>query len=91
MVLKKDFVKAVASDAKLTEAQAGAAVNAVFANIEKILVDGESVQFNGFGSFKTSERKARTGRNPSTGATVEIPAARVPAFHASKKLKDNVK
>lgn len=51
---------------------------------------GDKVQVSGFGTFETKERKARIGRNPHTKKAIEIPATRIPAFKASKALKDNV-
>ncbi|WP_119060929.1 HU family DNA-binding protein [Dichotomicrobium thermohalophilum] len=85
---KKELVSAVADDADLTKDQAGAAVDAVIRHIQSALQDGDEVRIAGFGSFKVSDRKATTARNPRTGETVEVPASRVPKFQAARGLKD---
>jgi DNA-binding protein HU-beta len=85
---KKDLVAAVADDADLTKDQAGAAVDAVIHHIQNALQDGDEVRIAGFGSFKVSDRKATTARNPRTGETVEVPASRVPKFQAARGLKE---
>lgn len=74
-----------------TQKMAKEAVDCVFNAITESLAANTSVQISGFGSFKVSERKARTGRNPQTGAPMQIPAANVPKFSAAKALKDAVK
>jgi nucleoid DNA-binding protein len=74
-----------------TQKQAKEAVDCVLKAIADALAKNDSVQISGFGSFKVSERKARTGRNPQTGETIQIPAGRVPRFVAGKALKDAVK
>ncbi len=71
---------------KDTERVLSAAIDAV----TSALVAGEKVQISGFGIFETKERQARIGRNPHTKEAIEIPATRVPAFKASKALKDSV-
>lgn len=73
-----------------TQKQAKEVVDCVLDAITDALANQDTVQIAGFGSFKVSERKARTGRNPRTGAPIEIPAANVPKFSASKALKDAV-
>ena len=65
-------------------------LNAALDAITLALVRGEKVQLSGFGTFETKDREARVGRNPHTKEAVEIPATRVPAFKASKALKDNI-
>jgi DNA-binding protein HU-beta len=87
---KNELVSAVADDAKLSKADATAAVDAVFAAITKELKSGGDVRLVGFGSFSVSKRAATTGRNPQTGAEVKIPARTVPKFSAGKALKDSV-
>ncbi|MBF0622141.1 MAG: HU family DNA-binding protein [Magnetococcales bacterium] len=87
---KSQLVDAVASAANLTKAQAAPAVEAVLASIEGALSSGDSVSLVGFGTFSVSQRAARTGRNPKTGAEMQIPASTVPKFKAGKKLKDAV-
>jgi DNA-binding protein HU-beta len=71
-----------------TKAAAGKALEAVLETIRDSLAAGETVTLTGFGSFKVSERAARTGRNPQTGAPIKIPAKRVVKFSTSKGLKD---
>ena len=70
--------------------EAQEAVDCVFSTITKALKGGDSVQILGFGSFKVSKREARKGRNPQTGAEIQIPARNVPKFVAGKALKDAV-
>jgi len=71
--------------------EAGLAVDAIIAAIEKALKKGGEVTLVGFGTFKVSKRKARKGRNPQTGAVLKIAAKKVPVFKAGKGLKDAVK
>lgn len=87
---KTELVGSVAEKSGLTKKDAEKAVNALFASVEEALAKGEKVQLVGFGTFEVRERKARTGRNPQTGAEIQIPAAKVPAFKAGKALKDAV-
>ncbi len=70
---------------------AQAAVDCVFSTITEALSQKESVTLVGFGTFKTSERKARKGRNPQTGKEIDIPARNVPKFIPGKALKDAIK
>jgi nucleoid DNA-binding protein len=86
---KADLVSKVAAIVG-TQKQAKEVVDCVLDAITDALANQDTVQIAGFGSFKVSERKARTGRNPRTGASIEIPAARVPKFSAGKALKDAV-
>jgi nucleoid DNA-binding protein len=74
-----------------TKKEADQAVGAVLAAIQKALKKGDSVAITGFGTFGVSKRKARTGRNPQTGAAIKIAAKKVPVFKAGKGLKDAVK
>jgi nucleoid DNA-binding protein len=71
--------------------EAGLAVDATLAAIEKALKKGGEVTLVGFGTFKVSKRKARIGRNPQTGEVIKIAAKKVPTFKAGKGLKDAVK
>lgn len=87
---KQDLVSSVAEKAGLTKKDAEKAVTAVFASIEEALAKGDKVQLVGFGTFEVRERAARKGRNPQTGAVIDIEAAKVPAFKAGKALKDAV-
>lgn len=88
---KADLINAIAKDAEVTKAQAGAALDSVLNAIEKSLKKSESVILVGFGTFSTAERKARTGRNPATGKAIKIPKRRVVKFKAGKGLSDAVK
>ncbi|HEX3032615.1 MAG TPA: HU family DNA-binding protein [Bacillota bacterium] len=87
---KSELVSSVAQEADITKKDAEKAVNAVFASIEKALAKGDKVQLVGFGTFEVRERAARKGRNPQTGAEIQISAAKIPAFKAGKALKDAV-
>ena len=85
---KTELVAAVAETAGLTKKDAERIINASVDAITAALVKGEKVQISGFGTFETKEREARIGRNPHTKEEIHIPATRVPAFKASKALKD---
>jgi DNA-binding protein HU-beta len=85
---KKDLIDAVAKEAELTKDKATVAVDAVLEHIRSAMKDGHEVRIPDFGTFKVASRKAREGRNPATGATINIPASRVPKFSPSKGLKD---
>ncbi len=87
---KAELVSMVADKAGLSKKDAEKAVAAVFDSIQESLTAGEKVQLVGFGTFEIRERGARTGRNPRSGATIEIPASKVPAFKPGKALKDAV-
>jgi DNA-binding protein HU-beta len=87
---KQDLIDAVSQNADITKEKAGAAVNAMITYIEQTLAKGEEVSMPPLGKFKISARKARDGRNPTTGATIKIPASNVPKFQPSKTLKDAV-
>ena len=84
---KAELVDAVASAASLSKADAGRAVDATVAAITSALSKGDAVTLIGFGTFKTANRAARTGRNPQTGAELQIPARTVPSFKAGAALK----
>ncbi len=88
---KSELVKMVAAKAGLTQVQAANAVDAVTQSITEVLVAGDDVALVGFGTFSVKARAARTGRNPKTGAAIEIEACKVPEFKAGKGLKDAVK
>ncbi|MGD8371744.1 MAG: HU family DNA-binding protein [Deltaproteobacteria bacterium] len=87
---KADLINEVAKVVK-TKKEAQAAVDCVLSTVANALRRGDAVTLVGFGTFKVSERKARRGRNPQTGAVIQIPAARVPKFVAGKALKNAVK
>ena len=86
MANKQELVDSVAKATGLTKKDATASVDAVFASIEAALKNGEKVQLIGFGNFEVRDRAARKGRNPQTGAEIEIPASKVPAFKPGKAL-----
>ncbi len=88
---KTELVAAVAAKAELTKKDADAAVTAVFDAVKDALADGDKVSLVGFGTFSVKTRAARTGLNPRTKETIEIPEAKVPAFKAGAALKDAVK
>ena len=88
---KSDLVDSVASKADMTKAEAGRAVDAVLGAVGDALGGGDSVSLVGFGTFSVRHRAARMGRNPQTGATMQIAASKVPGFKAGKALKDKVK
>ena len=87
---KSELIEAVASAADLTKADAGRAIDATVAAITDTLAKGDSLSLIGFGTFSISNRAARTGRNPRTGETIQIKAAKLPKFKAGKALKDAV-
>ena len=85
---KSELIDHIAESADITKAAAGRALDASIEAITSSLQNGESVSLVGFGTFLVRERAARQGRNPQTGATIQIAAAKVPAFKAGKALKD---
>ena len=87
---KAELIDKVAEIADLNKASATRAVEAVFDSISAALRAGTTVNLVGFGSFSVSDRAARTGRNPRTGETINIPASKNPKFKAGKGLKDAV-
>lgn len=88
---KTELIEAIASKSGLTKKDAELAVDATLVSITDALVKGDSVQLIGFGTFSTSKRAAREGRNPSTGATMQIAASTVAKFKVGSKLKEAVK
>lgn len=87
---KTELVTKVAETADLQKKEATKAVDAVFGAISEALQSGDKVQLVGFGNFEVRERSARKGRNPQTGAEIDIPASKVPAFKPGKALKDGI-
>ena len=87
---KADLIAKVA-EVTHTKAEAERAVDAVINGIKGALARGEGVLLDGLGSFSVRTRAARAGRNPQTGAVIQIPARRVPVFKAGKALKEAVK
>ena len=87
---KSELIEAVAAATDLSKASAGRAVDAMVNTVGEALKEGDQVVLVGFGTFSVKQRAARTGRNPQTGAPIEIKAANVPNFKAGKALKDAV-
>ena len=87
---KTELIAAVAEKAGLTKKDAERVINATVEAITESLVKGDKVSVSGFGIFEVKTREARVGRNPRTKETIQIPATRLPAFKASKTLKDSV-
>ena len=87
---KTDLVNVVVAETELTKKQAEAAVNATLDAIANALKNGDKVQLIGFGTFEVKAIAEREGRNPKTGETIKIAAAKKPVFSASKVLKDQV-
>ena len=85
---KTELISACAESTGLSKKDSERVLNAAIDAITAALVKGEKVQISGFGIFETKDREARIGRNPHTKEAIEIPATRVPAFKASKALKD---
>ena len=87
---KQDLIVKVAKDIRGTKSTAQQAIESMIEGITKALKKGDSVTFVGFGTFKTSNRKARTARNPQTGAAIKIPKRKAVRFVAGKALKSAV-
>ncbi len=87
---KSELIDAIAASADISKAAAGRALDAVTDSIAAALRNDDQVSLVGFGTFLVKERAARTGRNPQTGAPINIPAAKIPSFKAGKGLKDAV-
>jgi nucleoid DNA-binding protein len=88
---KQELIGRIAKDNRLTKSSAAAAVETFLGEITRSLKKGDAVTFVGFGTFKTSQRKARVGRNPRTGEEIKIPKRRVVRFIPGKALKQAVK
>ncbi|MDT7525221.1 MULTISPECIES: nucleoid-associated protein HU-beta [Idiomarinaceae] len=87
---KSQLVDKIADGADISKAAAGRALDSFIEAVTEALKGGEQVALVGFGTFSVRERSARTGRNPQTGDTIQIAAAKVPSFKAGKALKDSV-
>lgn len=85
---KAEFITGVASKADITKKDAETALNAVLAQLSEAFSKGEDVAFIGFGTFKVATRKARIGRNPSTGKEIQIPESKTVTFKVGAKLKE---
>jgi len=88
---KSELIAKIAEKAELTKKDAEKALNAFVDSVTEGLKAGEKIVLVGFGSFETKKRAARKGKNPQTGAIIDIPAATVPTFKVGKALKDAVK
>lgn len=87
---KSELIDAIAKSADLSKASASRALEGALSAIQTSLKKKQSVSLVGFGTFKVSNRAARTGRNPRTGKAIKIKAAKVPKFKPGKALKDSV-
>lgn len=87
---KSQLVDKISEEADLSKAAAGRALDSFIDAVSEALQSGEQVSLVGFGTFLLRERASRSGRNPQTGETIEIAAAKIPAFKAGKALKDAV-
>lgn len=87
---KEELVKEIAKKAKVTQKDASEILTTVLAAIEKTVSKGKKVTLVGFGTFEARKRAAKTGRNPQTGAEIQIPEKTVPVFTAGKKFKEAV-
>ncbi|MGF7135945.1 DNA-binding protein HU-beta [Paraburkholderia sp. EB58] len=87
---KQELIDAVAATTGDSKTATGAAIDAILETVTRAVTSGEAVQLIGFGSFSTGTRAARVGRNPSTGAEIQIAAAKTVKFTAGKAFKDTV-
>src|ERR1700678_4573394 len=87
-ITKADLVEEVTRVTELPRKESEAVVETIFESIISALQSDDKLEIRGFGSFRTRERRGRTGRNPKTGAKVEVPAKKIPYFKPSKELKD---
>lgn len=87
---KAELIETIAAEADISKASAGRALDAATAAVTGALQKGDQVSLVGFGTFSVKQRAARTGRNPQTGAEIQIAAANVPSFKPGKALKDAV-
>ena len=87
---KADLIEEVSRVVEFTRKESEVIVEAIFGSVVKSLREGDKIEIRGFGSFRTRQRQSRIGRNPKTGARVDVPAKRIPYFKPSKELKDLV-
>lgn len=87
---KADLIEEVARVVEFSRKDSEVIVEAIFDSVVRALKEDDKIEIRGFGSFRTRQRQARVGRNPKTGARVEVPAKRIPFFKPSKELKDLV-
>lgn len=85
---KAEFIEEVSRAGEMTRKDSEMIVEAIFASMVRAIRGGDKIEIRGFGSFRTRRRQPRIGRNPKTGARVEVPAKRIPFFTPSKELKD---
>src|ERR1700688_786033 len=85
---KADLVEEVTRVTELPRKESEAVVETIFESIIGALQGDDKIEIRGFGSFRTRQRRGRTGRNPKTGAKVEVPPKKIPFFKPSKELKD---
>jgi len=88
---KAELIDKISSGTGLSKIDASKALDATLNAVKSALKKGQKVTLVGFGTFSVGKRKARTGRNPQTGAAIKIPARKVPRFSAGKTLKDAIK
>jgi integration host factor subunit beta len=89
-ITKADLVEEVVRVTELPRKESETVVETIFDNIIHALQSGDKIEIRGFGSFRTRQRRGRTGRNPKTGEKVDVPAKKIPFFKPSKELKDFV-
>src|SRR6266436_3987260 len=87
---KAELIEEVSRVVEMTRKDSEVIVEAIFDSVVKALRGGDKIEIRGFGSFRTRQRQPRVGRNPKTGARVDVPAKRIPYFKPSKELKDIV-
>jgi integration host factor subunit beta len=87
---KADLIEEVSRVVEMTRKESEVIVETIFDSIVRSLRVGDKIEIRGFGSFRTRQRQPRVGRNPKTGARVEVPAKKIPYFKPSKELKDVV-
>jgi len=87
---KADLIENVSQAVELSRKDSEVIVETIFDSIVKSLRAGDKIEIRGFGSFRTRQRNSRVGRNPKTGARVDVPAKKIPFFKPSKELKDLV-
>jgi integration host factor subunit beta len=87
---KADLIAEVERITELKRTDSEVIVETIFENIIQALQKGDKIEIRGFGSFRTRDRRGRVGRNPKTGAKVDVPAKKIPFFKPSKELKDFV-
>ncbi|MCZ6557539.1 MAG: HU family DNA-binding protein [SAR324 cluster bacterium] len=88
---KADLIDKVANDANVSKSEAGRVLNCMIDSMTNALASGDTVTLVGFGTFSVTHRAARKGRNPQTGAEIQIAASKSPRFKAGKALKDKVR